>query len=124
MGLAKQVGETMYGTHGVALRRSIELPVNPKLATSEEYLECHRRGELLVAAVLGAFLKVWKGRIDLYGKLKQNKVSRIGAVDAAVETADHLLTTAIRALDYCPPTDLLFSDFLSAMFDRGLRNRA
>ena len=115
LGLAKQVGETMAGTHGVALRRSIELPVSPKLAASEEFSECHRRGELLVAAVLGAFLKVWKRRIDLYGKLQHGMVSRIGVADAAVETADHLLTMAIRALDYCPPTDLLFSDFLSAM---------
>jgi hypothetical protein len=115
LGLAQQVGETMYGTHGVALRRSIELPVSAKLAASEEFTECHRRGELLVAAVLGAFLKVWKRRIDLYGKLQQGMVSRIGVVDAAVDTAEHLLTMAIRALDYCPPTDLLFSDFLSAM---------
>jgi hypothetical protein len=115
LGLAKQVGETMYGTHGVALRRSIELPVSTAMATSEEFTECHRRGELLVAAVLGAFLKVWKRRIDLYGKLQHGEVSRIGVVDAGVETADHLLTMAIRALDYCPPTDLLFSDFLSAM---------
>jgi hypothetical protein len=115
LGLAKQVGEVMYGTHGVALRRSIELPVDPKLKDSEEFQECHRRGELLVAAVLGAFLKVWKRRIDLYGKLQRGMVSRVGVVDAAVETADHLLTMSIRALDYCPPTDLLFGDFLSAM---------
>jgi hypothetical protein len=114
LGLAKQVGETMYGTHGVALRRSIELPVSPRLAGSEAFSECHRRGELLVAAVLGAFLKVWKRRIDLYGKLQHGMVSRIGVVDAAVETAERLLTMSIRALDYCPPTDLLFSDFLSA----------
>jgi hypothetical protein len=114
LGLAKQVGETMYGTHGVALRRSIELPVSPRLAASEAFSECHRRGELLVAAVLGAFLKVWKRRIDLYGKLQHGMVSRIGVVDAAVETAERLLTMSIRALDYCPPTDLLFSDFLSA----------
>lgn len=115
LGLAKQVGEAMYGTHGIALRRSIELPVSAKLAESEEFQEPHRRGELLVAAVLGAFLKVWKTRIDLYGKLQRGKVSRVGVVDAAVETAEHLLTMAIRALDYCPPTDLLFGDFLSAM---------
>ena len=114
LGLAKQVGETMYGTHGVALRRSIELPVSPRLAAREEFSECHRRGELLVAALLGAFLKVWKRRIELYGRLQHGMVSRIGVVDAAVETAERLLTMAIRALDYCPPTDLLFSDFLSA----------
>ncbi len=45
----------------------------------------------------------------------RGQVSRVGVVDGAVETADHLLTIAIRALDYCPPTDLLFGDFLSAM---------
>lgn len=114
-GLAKQVGEEMYGTHGVALRRSIELTPDPKLARSPQFEEAHRRGELLVAATLGAFLKIWKKRIDLFGKLERGKVSRIGVVDGAVETADHLLTIAIRALDYCPPTDLLFGDFLSAM---------
>ena len=114
-GIAQQVGEAMYGTHGMALRRSIQLRSDPRLRRSEEFKEPHRRGELLVAAVLGAFLKVWKERIDLFGELQRGMVSRIGIVDAAVETADHLLTIAIRALDYCPPTDLLFGDFLSAM---------
>src|SRR5262249_50453596 len=61
------------------------------------------------------FLKIWRGRIQLYGQLEKGMVSRVGVVDSAVETADHLLTIAIRALDYCPPTDLLFGDFLSAM---------
>jgi hypothetical protein len=114
-GLAQQVGEAMYGTHGMALRRSIQLPSDPGLQKSEEFKEPHRRGELLVAAILGAFLKIWKKRIDLFGELQKGMVSRIGIVDAAVETADHLLTIAIRALDYCAPTDLLFGDFLSAM---------
>jgi hypothetical protein len=115
LGLAKQVGEAMYGTHGVALRRSITLPPDPTLETREQFKYPHRRGELLAAAVLGAFLKIWKQRIDLFGKLEKGKVSRLGVVDAAVETADRLLTIVIRALDYCPPIDLLFGDFLSAM---------
>lgn len=114
-GLAQQVGETMYGTHGTALRRSIQITPDSKLSNSKEFKEPHRRGELLVAAVLGAFLKIWKLRIDLFGELQKGMVSRIGVVDGAIETADHLLTIAIRALDYCPPTDLLFGDFLSAM---------
>lgn len=113
-GLAQQVGEAMYGTHGLALRRSIQIASDPRLAKSDEFKEPHRRGELLVAAVLGAFLRVWKQRIDLFGELERGLVSRIGVVDGAVETADHLLTIVIRALDYCPPTDLLFGDFLSA----------
>jgi hypothetical protein len=114
-GLAHQVGEAMYGMHGVPLRRSITLNPDTALKDNEEYIESHRRGEILVAAVMGAFLKVWKQRIDLYGKLQGGMVSRLGVVDASVETAEHLLTMAIRALDYCPPTDLLFGDFLSAM---------
>lgn len=116
LGLAQQVGEAMYGTHGVALRRSITLEPDPKLGQSdEEFKEPHRRGELLVAAVLGAFLRIWKEKIGLYGELQEGMVSRVGVVDSAVETADHLLTIVIRAIDYCPPTDLLFGDFLSAM---------
>jgi hypothetical protein len=114
-GLAQQVGEAMYGTHGMALRRSIQLASDPKLSKSKEFKEPHRRGEPLVAAVLGAFLKIWKQRIDLLGDLQKGLVSRIGVVDGAVDTADNLLTIVIRALDYCPPTDLLFGDFLSAM---------
>jgi hypothetical protein len=115
LGLADQVGEAMYGIRGVSLRRSIKIVPSPALKTTDEYQEPHRRGELLVAAVLGAFLKVWQGRIALYGKLERHKVSRVGVVDAAVETAEHLLNMCIRALDYCPPTDLVFGDFLSAM---------
>ena len=29
--------------------------------------------------------------------------------------AGHLLTMAIRAIDYCPPTDITFADYLSAL---------
>jgi hypothetical protein len=35
--------------------------------------------------------------------------------DEGARVAGHLLTMAIRALDYCPPTDLTFSDYLSAL---------
>src|SRR5262249_8849602 len=65
-GLAQQFGEALYGTHGAALRRSIKLPVDKKLAFGEEFAEPHRRGELLVAAVLSAFLRIWQERIRQY----------------------------------------------------------
>jgi hypothetical protein len=35
--------------------------------------------------------------------------------EAGALVAEHLLTMAIRAIDYCPPTDLTFSDYLSAL---------
>jgi len=115
LGLAKQLGEAIYGSHGMALRRSIAIDPDPRLATRADFQEPHRRGELLVAAVLGAFLDVWHERIKLFGKLQKGMVSRVGIVDAAIDTADRLLTISIRALDYCPPTDLVFADFLSSM---------
>jgi hypothetical protein len=115
LGLADQVGQAMYGVRGMSLRRSINIAPSPALKDTDEYQEGHRRGELLVAAVLGTFLKVWRCRIVLYGNLERGKVSRVGVVDAAIETAEHLLNMCIRALDYCPLTDLVFGDFLSAM---------
>ena len=42
--------------------------------------------------------------------------------EAATKTALHFLNICIRALDYCPPVDILFGDFLRAMItaDRNL----
>src|SRR3989442_12354404 len=41
LGLAQQVGEAMYGAHGVALRRSITLQPDRKLARNPLYEESH-----------------------------------------------------------------------------------
>ena len=115
LGLAQEVGEAMYGTHGVALRRSIQIKPNQDLIHTDEFIEPHRRGELIVAAILGVFLDLWQERIANLGTLKSGMVSRVEVVAAANTIAEHILTIAIRALDYCPPTDLLFGDFLSAL---------
>lgn len=50
-------------------------------------------------------------------------LDRRRVVEDGAAIADQLLTMAIRAIDYCPPTDLQFSDFLSALLtaDRELR---
>jgi hypothetical protein len=36
-------------------------------------------------------------------------------VEEGGRVAEHLLTMAIRAIDYCPPTDITFPDYLSAL---------
>ncbi|NWP15559.1 hypothetical protein GZA09_27660, partial [Escherichia coli] len=36
-------------------------------------------------------------------------------VEEGTKLAGHLLNMAIRALDYCPPTDLDFGQYLSAL---------
>ena len=69
LGLADQMGAEMLGVRGDradALRRSVNLPklTRRQVQNSPEFQEPHRRGELLVAAMLNAFLQVWRARID------------------------------------------------------------
>jgi hypothetical protein len=77
--------------------------------------EPHERGEILVAAVMNAFLEVWSRRLKSTGEIAPGLVDRRRVVEEGADLAARLLTMAIRALDYAPPTDLQFCDFLSAM---------
>ena len=128
LGLADQMGAEMSangaettgvrGNRAAALRRSVELPpMKPdEVDELEEFQEPHRRGEILVAAMLNAFLGVWRARIDLLERGRgRGKLDLQMVVEQGSAAADHLLTMAIRALDYAPPTDLQFSDYLSAL---------
>lgn len=113
LGLAQQMGTELSGIHGQALRRSVTLPPGKNLLTSEEYEEPHMCGEVLVAAILNAYLAVWIHRLKAIGDT--SKLDRKRAAEEGAELADRLLTMCIRAIDYCPPTDLQFSDFASAL---------
>jgi hypothetical protein len=115
LGLAKQMGEELSKVRGQALRRSIKLTPGRNYAAMPEYQEPHRRGELLVAAIMNAFLQIWLKRLDRVGFIQGRKRDRSLVIDEGAAVAEHLLTMAIRALDYCPPTDLAFSDYLSAL---------
>ena len=114
--------EGVRGNRAHALRRSVKLrPLTAKddLRTyekMEEFQEPHRRGEILVAAMLNAFLQVWRARIDQLERGRRGaKLDLQLVVEQGADAADQLLTMAIRALDYAPPTDLQFSDYLSAL---------
>jgi len=119
-GLADQMGHELSGVRGQALRRSVLL--EPIAQGGDPYLdleafeEPHRCGELFVAAMLNAFLEVWLIRIDRLKRSNTEKqhLDRLLVVEQGSDAADHLLTMAIRALDYTPPTDIRFSDYLSA----------
>jgi hypothetical protein len=126
LGLADQMGKEMSGVRGDrsdALRRSIKLPALTaaddidKYARQEEFQEPHRRGELLVAAMMSAFLEVWIKRIEKLkrGRAKGSRLDRQLVAEEGAAAADQLLTMSIRALDYSPPTDLQFCDYLSAL---------
>ncbi len=88
--------------------------------------EPHDRGALLVAAVFDAFLTIYKAAVaDLLriasdgtgvlpaGQLHPDLVCRLA--DEAARSAGHVLNMCIRALDYCPPVDLTFGDYLRAI---------
>jgi hypothetical protein len=123
-GLAEQMGQALSGIRGNALRRSAQLPTLDNLPSTnkksvsylktKEFQEPHRCGELLVAAMMNAFLKVWLTRLDKY-VADRTEVDVSIVVDEGAAAADHLLTMAIRALDYMPPTDIRFHDYLSAV---------
>jgi hypothetical protein len=126
LGLADQMGAEMAvgvrGDRAEALRRSVELPAleetdDPeKYRKLDEFQEPHRCGELLVAAMLNAFLCAWRARIDKLERGRPGaKLDLQLVVDEGAGAAEQMLTIAIRALDYCPPTDLQFSDYLSAV---------
>ena len=113
-GLAEEMGRDLSEVRGSALRRSVELIPSKTILDTVEYCEPHRRGEVLVAAVMQTFLDVWATRLDSLRRfgsfLNVNRVAEEGCA-----AADYLLTMLIRALDYTPPVHLEFGDFLSAV---------
>lgn len=118
LGLAKQMGQELSSVRGEALRRSVELPAGKPYMSARDYpgfVEPHRRGELMVAAVMNAFLDVWLARLKKIGPVAGGKRDLSIVVQEGARAAGHLLTMSIRAIDYCPPTDLTFSDYLSAL---------
>lgn len=120
--LARQFGEAM-GMRA-ALRQALGTPPNSK--ELEKLFEPHDRGSILVAAVFDAFFSVYIRRTrDLMqiaragGTLTQPNdlhpalANRLAG--EAAKTAEHFANICIRALDYCPPIDILFGDFLRAL---------
>lgn len=114
-GLAKQMGSALSGLRGQALRRSVMLAKGADYMNDPEFQEEHSRGELIVAAMLSAFLAIWIERLSRVGPVHDGKLDLRIVVEEGARAADHLLTMAIRAIDYCPPVDLSFTDYLSAL---------
>ncbi len=85
--------------------------------------EPHDRGAILVAAVFGAFLKVYRARTrDLFRIASEGTGElRAGAIhpdlagrlaEEAARAATQILQMCIRAIDYCPPVGITFGDYL------------
>lgn len=115
LGLAEQMGEEMSMMRGQPLRRSVKLEPAKVDLESEEFKEPHRRGEVLVAAVMNAFVNVWVERLEGLGRVRGKFLDLERVAEEGAAAADYLLTMCIRSLDYCPPVHLEFGDFLSAL---------
>jgi hypothetical protein len=119
--LAQQFGEAI-GT-GQALRSA--LASRPNSNDIKTIFECHARGAILVSAIFDAFFTIYLNRTaDLF------RIYRAGGGDPSAEipaplakllaaeasrTAQLFFTVCVRALDYCPPVDITFGDFLRAV---------
>jgi hypothetical protein len=121
LALGEEMGSELQGVRGGALRSSGLIPPSPKwYATDPEFRESHRRGEILVAAVLHAFVDAWHHRLRGLGdetglRDAAKTLDRERVVEEGAALADTLGTTAIRALDYAPTVHLTFGDYLSAL---------
>jgi hypothetical protein len=120
--LARQFGEAMGNRK--ALRSALGTPPDPQAL--ERAFEPHERGAILVAAVFDAFFTVYinrtrdlirmaypDGRELVPNFLHSDLANRLA--DEAAKTADRIQNICLRALDYCPPVDITFGDYLRAL---------
>jgi hypothetical protein len=130
--LAQEFGKAI-GNHG-ALRDTLggfdeetgHWTLRPPDPARLSETEPHARGSLLVSAVFNAFVSIYRSRaVDLLriatngtgvlpeGSLHPDLVDRLA--QEAAKSARHIVLMCIRALDYCPPVDLTFGDYLRAL---------
>src|SRR5262249_15895879 len=88
-------------------------------------IEPHNRGAILVAAVFEAFFLIYENRAPHLcriatsaeraetGEIHPCLAGRLAA--EAVEAAQRVLDACIRAIDYLPPVDVTFGDYLRAL---------
>ena len=120
--LARQFGEAMGNRK--ALRSCLGTTPDPRLLDRTQ--EPHERGAILVAAVFDAFFSVYINRTrdlirmaypdgrDIVPNFLQADLANRLAEEAA-RTAFRIQSICLRALDYCPPMDITFGDYLRAL---------
>jgi hypothetical protein len=127
--LAVQFGQARGGR--AALREAIGsidekgvwTRLKPDPAELQKRVTPHTRGAILVAAVFDAFISIYKTRtsdlLRIYtggtgvlpsGAIHPDLVHRLA--DEAAKSARHVLNMCIRALDYIPPVDITFGEYL------------
>lgn len=131
-GLAEQFGRATgrKGSLRYALEmlhdKSVEANDRPPTARArlEGITEAHMRGGVLVAAVFDAFVTIYERRTsDLFqiAGIRPNTDTPLPAAlvarlaDEAAKVGEQVLRMCVRALDYVPPVDLRFGEYLRAI---------
>jgi len=120
--LARQFGESMG--HRKALRSALGTPPNSNALDSTS--EPHERGAILVAAIFDAYFTSLQNKTADLFRIARAAGAQVTAndihpdlarrlCDEATKLAQHFMTVCIRAIDYCPPVDLTFGDYLRAL---------
>jgi hypothetical protein len=123
--IARQFGQAATGKEG-ALRTALLDAGGPTKAVDEQHLyhpekEEHELGGVLVAAVFDAFRWIFEK--------KTKQLRRLASKYAAQESREYIELLAseagllgsqftnviIRAIDYCPPVDITFGEYLRAL---------
>jgi len=129
--LASQMGQALQSGHS-ALREAIGrydedqnwTRNKPDPLKFQETRQAHERGALFVAAIFDAFIDLYTFKTkDLFrianivpgteGIVSVDLIKRLA--QEAAEIAQHLLQICIQALDYVPPFDISFGDYLRAL---------
>jgi hypothetical protein len=120
--LATQFGQAS-GLRG-GLRSALGTPPNSNDISTKT--EPHDRGSILVAAVFDAYFTIYTRRTADLFRIFRAGGGTVGQADLAAPLADRLaaeasrtaeqfFTICARALDYCPPVDITFGDYLRAI---------
>jgi hypothetical protein len=107
------MGEEVHAERGNALRRSVQIPATDAWKKDPAFREPHRRGEVLVGAVMQTLLRMWEERLKAL--IHGGGLDRARAAEEGSKSADHLLGMVIRSIDYLPPVEFEFEDFLDAI---------
>jgi hypothetical protein len=129
--LAVQLGRATGGRSALreaigTMRDGFWVRHDPDPTELDRRLAPHSRGAILVAAIFDAFLAIYRTRTaDLLristggtgvlpsGAIHPDLAKRLAGEAAA--TATNVLTMCIRALDYLPPLDVTFFEYLRAL---------
>ena len=129
--LATQMGHALEHGHG-ALRSAIGQMVNGKWQRNEPDVDKlastnqpHARGALFVAAIFDALIRIYEFktrdlfRLSQYNIINSNSLVSPDLINRLAlemtEIATHLQRICIQALDFAPPCDITFGDYLRAL---------